>query len=148
MSRRSRSPLAQRAPLARLVRSAVVLSAVVAALGAPPARAGSLTFGAIGNFVEPDAAYLPQPGNLPFSLFTGRDSGSVGGFIGGVGAAASGGLSVGLRGVAETIWVPSYSFSYKTANTTTASWSGGLSVGESFFLTGGMTPEGWRRGSV
>jgi hypothetical protein len=142
MSRRSRSPLAQHALLARLVWSALVLSAVAAPLGAPPARAGSLTLGAVGNFVEPGAGYLPQPGNLPFTLFSGGDSGSLGGFVGSVGAAASGGLSVDLRGVAETIWFPSYSFSYKTANTTTASWSGGLSVGESFFLTGGMTPLG------
>jgi len=121
--------------------SALVLI-VASVVGTPPARAGSLTSSSLASFAEPGAIYLSGASSLPFTLFSGGNSDSVGGFLGGVGAQASGGLSLGLHGIVETVWLPRFSFSYNTANTTTASWSGPLTVGESFFLKSGLTPLG------
>ena len=121
------------APVALRIAAAL---AAAACCGVPPANAGSITTTALANFVEPGAKYLPLASNLPFTLFSANLGDSVGGFFGGVGAAASGHISIGLEALVETIWLPEYSFAYKTANATTASWTGDLTVGESFFLTG------------
>ena len=116
--------------------------AAAACLGVSSAHAGSITTTALANFVEPGAKYLPLASNLPFKLFSANLGDSVGGFVGGVGAAASGHISLGLEAIVETIWLPEYSFAYKTTNATTASWTGDLTVGESFFLAGSTLPLG------
>lgn len=122
---------------APVLRGVVGALAAAAALSAPAAHAGSITTSAVANFVEPGAKYLPLASNLPFKLFSANLGDSVGGFAGGVGAEASGHISLGLEALVETIWLPEYSFAYRTANATTASWTGSnLLVGDSFYLTG------------
>lgn len=149
MSRRvCATPVAARAA-SGLVRKAVAFAAVALWATATPVHSGSITTSSLANFVEPGAGYLPLASNLPFTLFSVPPVGdSIGGFVGGVGAKASGSLSLGLDALVEVVWLPEYSFAYKTANATTASWSGDLTVGESFFLTGTALPLGMTKLNV
>jgi hypothetical protein len=149
MSRRVRStPVTQRAARG-FARCAVAFATAAGCVATLPAHSGSLTTSSLANFVEPGAGYLPLASNLPFTLFSVPPVGdSIGGFVGGVGAKASGSLSLGLDALVEVIWLPKYSFAYKTVNATTASWSGDLTVGESFFLTGTALPLGMTKLNV